>query len=165
MDHTGIEKLRANYVELVKNLNSEDVTDYLYQERVLTQEDIDLIMAEKTRAQKARKLLAIIPSKTKDGLEKFLQALKDEGYQEMASRIEHTKVELAEEETQIVEDTLLNQVKSHLQVQSGVVDAIRAELEEVKYLYGQHDHLWWSIQLNVRKSFIIMPHFSLLLLT
>ena len=84
MDHTGIEKLRANYVELVKNLNSEDVTDYLYQERVLTQEDIDLIMAEKTRAQKARKLLAIIPSKTKDGQEKFLQALKEEGYQEKA---------------------------------------------------------------------------------
>ena len=62
MDETASNKLRTNHVELIRNLNPEDLTDYLYQERVLTQEDVERIVAGPTRAQKARIFVGILNS-------------------------------------------------------------------------------------------------------
>lgn len=88
MEASDKRKLRANYVQLVRNIHPEDVTDYLYQERVLNEEDIERITAEPVRAQKARILLSILPLRRKDALSKLLVALKENGYCELADEIE-----------------------------------------------------------------------------
>lgn len=139
-------KLRENYVELVRNLNPEDVTDFLYQERVLTEEDIENIMVGATRAQRMRMFLAILPKKSQDGLEKLLEAMRTSGYIELVSMLEKpispdaVYLQTGAESTpdspgtasQLQDDVRLQELKERLEQQSEVVASMQAEMDAVR---------------------------------
>ena len=131
MDDTVSSKLRSNHVELIRNLNPEDVTDYLYQERVLTQEDVERIVAGPTRAQKARIFVEILQLKPENALVKFLEALREGGNEELAAKVENPITAADIEAAQSSESTELEELKEALKEQSEMVQAITKELEQV----------------------------------
>ena len=144
MDDTDSNKLRSNHVELIRNLNPEDVTDYLYQERVLTQEDVERIDAGPTRAQKARIFLAILQLKSDNALVKFLEALREKGYEELAAKVENPVTAANIEAVQTSETAELKELKELLKEQAEMVQAVNKELEQVfdlhpRSLYTQKD--------------------------
>ena len=131
MDDTVSSKLRSNHVELIRNLNPEDVTDYLYQERVLTQEDVERIFAGPTRAQKARIFVGILQLKPENALVKFLEALREGGNEELAAKVENPITAADIEAPQSSESTELEELKEALKEQSEMVQAMNKELEQV----------------------------------
>lgn len=153
MDSLDRRKLRENYVELVRNLNPEDVTDYLYQERVLSEEDIENIMTGATRAQRMRMFLAILPKKSKDGLIKMLEAMRLSGYIELADILEKPlssdAINLQNgdqitpdsptgagqismfDQGEWFDDARLQELKEQLEQQSEVVASMQAEMDAV----------------------------------
>ena len=131
MDEADSNKLRSNHVELIRNLNPEDVTDYLYQERVLTQEDVEKIDAGPTRAQKARIFVAILQLKSENALVKFLEALREGGYDELAAKLENPDRAANTAVVQASDSTELEELKEALKEQSEMVQAINKELEQV----------------------------------
>ena len=131
MDDTASNKLRSNHVELIRNLNPEDFTDYLYQERVLTQEDVERIVAVPTRAQKARIFVGILQLKPEIALVKFLEALREGGNEELAAKVEKPITAADIEAAQSSESTELEELKEALKEQSETVQAITKELEQV----------------------------------
>ena len=131
MDDTVSTKLRSNHVELIRNLNPEDVTDYLYQERVLTQEDVERIVAGPTRAQKARIFVGILQLKPEIALVKFLEALREGGYEELAAKVENPITTADIEAVQSSKSAELEELKEALKEQSEMVQAITKELEQV----------------------------------
>ena len=131
MDEADSNKLRSNHVELIRNLNPEDVTDYLYQERVLTQEDVEKIDAGPTRAQKARIFVAILQLKSENALVKFLEALREGGYDELAAKLENPDMAANTAVVQASDSTELEELKEALKEQSEMVQAINKELEQV----------------------------------
>ena len=127
MDDTVSTKLRSNHVELMRNLNPEDVTDYLYQERVLTQEDAERIVDGPTRAQKARIFVGILQLKPENALVKFLEALREGGNEELAAKVEKPITAADIEAAQSSESTELEELKEALKEQSEMVQAITKE--------------------------------------
>lgn len=141
-------KIRDNYVELVRNLNPEDVMDYLYQEQILTEDDCENIRSGTTRAQRMRIFLAILPTRKNDGLKKLIKAMTQAGYDELIE-IMNTDVcltpdgvacqapspgEEACEENPLSEDLRLLELKEQLEHQSEVVASMQLEMEQVSRL-------------------------------
>lgn len=146
MNSVDRRKLRENYVELVRNLNPEDVTDYLYQERVLTEEECETIHSGTARAQRVRLFLSILPRKSKDGLPALLTALRRAGYLELADLLERPletddvtlEHSVSPPDTPGVDDPKLMSLKETLEQQSQVVTSMQAEMETVS-LFNQVD--------------------------
>lgn len=139
MDAADRNRLRANHLELIRNLNPEDITAYLYQEAVLREEDIERIMAPDTRTKRVETFLSILRLKSGNWLNKFLEALKDSGYDELAEKIEQDEVS-AEDALQgavggvEVSDTeTAFSLKEMLREQSELIREMRKELEEVNW--------------------------------
>lgn len=139
MDAADRNRLRANHLELIRNLNPEDITAYLYQEAVLREEDIERIMAPDTRTKRVETFLSILRLKSGNWLNKFLEALKDSGYDELAAKIEQDEVS-AEDALQgavggvEVSDTeTAFSLKEMLREQSELIREMRMELEEVNW--------------------------------
>ena len=65
-------------VNLVKDLEANDVLNYLYQERILSENDVELVKAEKTRKARAEVLLDTIPRKGKRAFDEFVNSLKQQ---------------------------------------------------------------------------------------
>ena len=175
-------KLRENYVELVRNLNPEDVTDYLYQEQVLSEDDIENIMSGATRAQRMRMFLAILPKKSKDGLIKLLEAMKRSGYIELADILEkplspdainiQTGDHLttpdsptgAHGQISVFEDARLQELKEQLEQQSEVVASMQAEMEAVSWVALSETSIYTSLncRLQIVRETILAYGVSLL---
>ena len=63
-------------VELVKDLEPNEIVGYLFQERILTENDVDLIKAEKTRRSRAELFLNTIPRKGPKAFTEFVKILQ-----------------------------------------------------------------------------------------
>ena len=73
------------------------ITDHLISKEILTLDDVQVIEASPAQSDKNRKLLEILLKGAQNGLDEFLVALRlDEGYTDLAERIEKTNVEPAE---------------------------------------------------------------------
>ncbi|XP_060081645.1 uncharacterized protein LOC132560955 isoform X2 [Ylistrum balloti] len=68
--------LRRNYVTLVDELDPNEVFDYLQQDGIFTESDHELINTGKTRKERCRKLLGILPTRGPDAYYSFKNALK-----------------------------------------------------------------------------------------
>jgi hypothetical protein len=69
----------------------------LISKEILTVDDRQVIEASPAQSDKNRKLLEILLKGAQNGLDEFLVALRlDEGYTDLAERIEKTNVEPAE---------------------------------------------------------------------
>jgi hypothetical protein len=69
----------------------------LISKEILTVDDRQVIEASPAQSDKNRKLLEILLQGAQNGLDEFLVALRlDEGYTDLAERIEKTNVEPAE---------------------------------------------------------------------
>ncbi len=69
------EKLRIHRKILVSDINSKDVADYLYSKRILSQEDRNEILSEKTPEDQNRCLLERLPKKGPRAYEEFRNCL------------------------------------------------------------------------------------------
>ena len=79
---------------MLTRLNPQDVTDFLWQQQVLTAKDIESLQAAHTQAQKVFTFIAILRCKGKNGFTLFLEALNGNGYEELANKIANTFVVL-----------------------------------------------------------------------
>ncbi|XP_033734313.1 uncharacterized protein LOC117323289 [Pecten maximus] len=76
MYHHQRDSLRRNHVTLVDELDPNDVFDQLQQDGVLTESDHELINTGKTRKERCRMLLGILPTRGPDAYGSFKNALK-----------------------------------------------------------------------------------------
>lgn len=68
--------LRRNRVTLVQDLEALRLLNYLFQEGTLSENDLDIVKAEKTRSDQAEKLLDILPRRGQKAFDVFCSALK-----------------------------------------------------------------------------------------
>ena len=145
MESVDRQKLRKNHVMLIRHLNPEDVTDYLYQEHVLSEEDCENIHAGVTRVQKVRTFLKIIPNKSIDAFSKLLFAINEAGYTELHTLLD-SSLEPDEDKscpsTQPRTDTpagdaKLISLKEKLEQQYEIVHSIEKEISMVRYVPTQ----------------------------
>ena len=76
MDKKHRELLRRNRERLVEDLDALSLLSYLYQEHTLSENDVDLIKAERTRSSQAEKLLDIVPKRGPQAFHTFCRALE-----------------------------------------------------------------------------------------
>lgn len=72
-------KIRQKHEFLVSELGKEtikSVCDYLYQENIFDDDKIDMIKAERTRKEMARKFLSLMSHETEDANLKFVERLE-----------------------------------------------------------------------------------------
>ena len=68
--------LRKNRVGLVEDLDPMSLLSYLFQEQTLSENDVELIKAEKTRSSQAEKLLDVVPKRGPKAFDTFCRALE-----------------------------------------------------------------------------------------
>ena len=71
----------------------------------MTTKDIELMQAAHTQAQKVFTFIAILRCKGKNGFSLFLEALKRNGYEELADKIENTFVVLTPRDKHAIKST------------------------------------------------------------
>lgn len=76
MEKKHRELLRRNRERLVEDLDALSLLSYLYQEHTLSENDVDLIKAERTRSSQAQKLLDIVPRRGPQAFDTFCRALE-----------------------------------------------------------------------------------------
>jgi len=133
-------RLRENYVELVRNLNPEDVTDYLYQEQILSDEDCENIFSGATRAQRMRLFLALLPKKGPNSYSKFITAMQQSGYDYLVEILTNTPLDPDEIDAEsvapdsppiLLQEIRLHTLKEKLEHQSEVVKSMQSEMKQV----------------------------------
>lgn len=141
MESVDRRKLRENYVELVRNLNPEDICDYLYQEGILSEEDFDNILSIATRAQRMRCFLSILPKKGPDAFQRFLEAMNRAGYDHLVMLMQNPpspevlddmEVFDSEHSPLVLADIKLLNLKEKLEQQSQVVKSMQQEMKQVR---------------------------------
>ena len=73
--------------------------------QVLTIKDMESIQAAHTQAQKAFTLIAILRCEGNNGFTLFLEALKRNGYEELANKIENTFVVITPRDEHVTKST------------------------------------------------------------
>lgn len=74
-------KIRQKHDFLIKELNKEtikSVCDYLYQENIFDRDQIDMIEAQITRIEMARKFLSLMACETDEANERFVERLEND---------------------------------------------------------------------------------------
>ena len=85
------QKIHKNNVDLIERLDIERILDYVYQEDIFTEEECELVRAEKIRHDKNRKFLSILKRKPSKCHIQFLECLKTtQSY--LAEQIETTVI-------------------------------------------------------------------------
>ena len=62
---------------LVKDLDTNGILDSLYESLIITQDDMERINAQPTRADRVRLLLDILPTKGPDAFRAFITSLEE----------------------------------------------------------------------------------------
>jgi len=78
MNQQDLDILRKHRVMLVETIDATKLTDYLYQKGILVAEDIEIIKNKVTRADRARTLVDIIPTRGPTAFGIFVDALRQE---------------------------------------------------------------------------------------
>lgn len=77
MDKKHRDLLRKNRMALVQDLEATHLLNFLYQEKGLTENDVETIKAQKTRTARAEKLLDLLPRRGPNAFDVFCRALAD----------------------------------------------------------------------------------------
>ena len=73
---------------LLDDLIPDDLMDHLFQDRVLTQDQLDEIRSHQTRRKQAERLLSIIPYCGENAYDAFIKALRETGKDWIADDLE-----------------------------------------------------------------------------
>ena len=68
--------LLKNRSDLVRDMEPNGLTSYLYQSEILSENDVDLIKAERTRKARAEFFLDTLPRKGPKAFDAFIESLK-----------------------------------------------------------------------------------------
>ena len=85
------EKIHKNNVQLIERLDIEGILDHVYQEDVFTDEECELVRAEKTSRVMIRKFLSILKRKSNERHVQFLKCL-EKTQPDLAEQIETTVI-------------------------------------------------------------------------
>ena len=105
MSKRHCEVLQKCRVSFVKDLNPDDVTDYLIADTIISPDDQEDIAALKMRKEKVRFLLDLLPKRSDKAFYSFKAALKDKDsghhhlYELLDKVLEDMNVHLSEEAT------------------------------------------------------------------
>ena len=83
-------RLRRNYLYLLRNLRTDDLVDYLFQEGVISEDNSEDIESERKSRDKTKKLLRILPKKGPKAFEKFINVLRETENGFIADQLEQT---------------------------------------------------------------------------
>lgn len=75
MDRRDAEKLRQHRVALVETIEARKLTDFMIEKGILVSDDAEIIDSKTTRAERARTLVDIIPTRGPRAYEVFIAAL------------------------------------------------------------------------------------------
>lgn len=75
MDPSHAAKLRKSRVTLVNNIDAKELTGYLFQAHIITDEEIERIENEKTSLDRARMLIDIVTTRGPNAYPAFIAAL------------------------------------------------------------------------------------------
>ena len=81
-------KIQDNFTYLLEQIEANDLTDFLFQENVLSYDDVEEIRSLPSKSKRARALLTRLLNAGPEGYGKFLQALKVCGYSTVAEKLE-----------------------------------------------------------------------------
>ncbi len=70
--------LLKNRVDLVRDLEPNDLVNFLYQDDILSENDVELLKAESTRKKRAEMFLDLIPRKGPKAFDAFIESLRQE---------------------------------------------------------------------------------------
>jgi len=88
MESRDAEKLRKNRVKIVESVDARKLTDVLFQEGILVNEDLEIINSKVTSAERARTLLDILPTRGPRAFKVFIDALsRDSAYPWLAAEL------------------------------------------------------------------------------
>ena len=87
MQRADADRLRANRVHIVADLDVHRVLDRLIASFLITSEDRELICSKPTAQERARLLLDILPTRGPDAFGIFVQALNEAEYEWLADRL------------------------------------------------------------------------------
>ncbi|XP_035696241.1 uncharacterized protein LOC118429730 [Branchiostoma floridae] len=109
MDVRDRNKLRDNHLKLKETIYAHHIHGYLYQEGVLTLDDIERINNKATEQDKTEALLFMLPRKSGGAFKKFCMALKEtyDGvplYKDLAKELETTGASPDNEEERVHDD-------------------------------------------------------------
>ena len=86
-------KLRHNCRELVANINVADIQDYLYEHKVLNEDNLDTLINEKSQSKAARRLIvSILPRKGPEAYQVFCDALDECGAGYLVELLQATEI-------------------------------------------------------------------------
>ena len=83
--------LLKHRVDLTKDLEPNEVMQYLYQEDILTENDVELIKGGRTRKERAELFLDTIPRKGPKAFDAFISSLKRENGTKHLAELLHVK--------------------------------------------------------------------------
>jgi len=87
MQRADAERLRANRVDIVADLDVHRVLDQLIAKSIIVAEDYELIRSKPTSQQRARLLLDILPMRGPNAFRIFVEALREARYDWLADRL------------------------------------------------------------------------------
>ena len=87
--------LLKHRVDLTKDLEPNEVMQYLYQEDILTENDVELIKGGRTRKERVELLLDTIPRKGPKAFDAFISSLKREIGTKHLAELLHVKAPAA----------------------------------------------------------------------
>ncbi|XP_025107108.1 death domain-containing protein CRADD-like isoform X2 [Pomacea canaliculata] len=90
-DHCQIQR---NFDVLCKDLEPDDIIDYLISNLVFNLDDREAIKAEKLRRDRVGKCVELILRAGEDAFKVFLDALEENGYKHLAEKIRETDIEV-----------------------------------------------------------------------
>lgn len=76
MEDRDRRKLQQNRLAILTDLDVREILDYLYQEKVLSEDDVERIKVKETRHDRCRLLLDMLPSKGPKAFKCFVTALE-----------------------------------------------------------------------------------------
>ena len=84
-DHT--QTIRQHYVFMLEHLDVFSLLDELYQAKVLTDEEMNIISLEAIRISRVAKLLSVLSRKTREQFDKFLDVVDKVGYEYIVDHV------------------------------------------------------------------------------
>ena len=88
MDAAEKDTLRSHQVNLINDLEPRDILEHLYEDEVITENDMELIDKGKTRRERCQALLSLLPRRGPTAYGCFRKALKETNYTHLSDQLQ-----------------------------------------------------------------------------
>lgn len=128
-------RLKANHKYLVNTLRVVEIQDHLFQEDVISSEELEDLEAERTDCRKARLLLRLLPKKGNKAFSHFTDALNESNSGFVVEKLLCTKVSEFKESDYtdaLHEEDKIKQLQSQMLLQTELFMAAKKEIDSLK---------------------------------